>query len=970
MQHPYTDFIHEVKQPARYLGGEYNSRVPDHASARVSMALGFPDVYDIGMSHLGTKILYKILGDHPDIAAERVFCPWSDLEAELRARSLPLVSLETARPLAQFDVVGFSLQYELTYSNVLTMLELGGIPLRAADRNETHPLVIGGGPTATHPEPVAPFFDAFLIGDGEEKLPELLLRWAELRDAGLPRTERLIELAKLGGIYCPALYATRIDERGGFEVVREPLYPGVPERVERAILLDINRFPFPDDSPVAVAEAIFDRMSIEIARGCTEGCRFCQAGMIYRPVRERSPEQIVDTVVASLEKGGYDEVSLTSLSTADYSCISPLIKKVMQKLRGRKVSLGVSSLRAYGLDEDLLDEIADVRATGLTFAPEAGTQRMRDVVNKNISEEDILATSERVFSRGWQKMKFYFMIGLPGETDEDVAGIAEIARKALDIGRRAQPQNQGRLNVNVSVSSHVPKPHTPFQWAAMDEMSAIDRKQQLLAELCRRNRLNFRRHDMRVSHVEGIFSRGDRRIADLLERVWRAGARFDGWDEHFRWDLWQAHIAEWEAETGVSRWLFLGTIPTDAALPWDHISVGLEDGFLAREWRRAMRDKLSPPCGKPLHAQVHHTNLAEALADQRKLICYNCGVACDMQQMRDERLEYLQILGAEQPPGRRETSNRQQALARIARGEAPRALNQGARVRYRLRHTKLGKTTLQGHLDLVREMPRIFRRAGLDVYYSEGYHPHPQMSFGPAPQLGMHSIAEVLDVDLTHELPPAEVLRRLNAGSPEGLVFTGCRRLGQPDRPLSKIVRSVDSTVILRPEDVLRSGGREALEGRIRAALEAAELPIDCVRKQGKVKRIEARPCLERFELWDVSRLASFGLAAEGLPPGIAALAPWTEAELALYLRQAQSNDLQPRVNELVAAVTGLQLGPDRTVRLAVLAELSPGILGDPLQGVAPSAQDEAQRSVQRPVFLEAEGEPEAEQQADLVQIL
>jgi radical SAM family uncharacterized protein/radical SAM-linked protein len=950
MKHPYLDFIHEVKQPARYLGGEFNSRVPDYSCARVSMALGFPDVYDIGMSHLGTKILYGILSSLPEIAVERVFCPWTDLEAELRKRSLPLVTLETARPLDQFDVVGFSLQYEMTYSNVLTMLELGRIPLWAKDRTDRDPLVLGGGPTATHPEPVAPFFDAFLVGDGEERLTQLLLRWAELRDAGASRTERLVELSKLGGIYCPSLYRTALDERYGFEVVQEPLFPGVPERVERAFVPDLNRYPFPDDAPVAVAQAIFDRMSIEIARGCTEGCRFCQAGMIYRPVRERSPDQIVETLVNALEKGGYDEVSLTSLSTADYSCISPLIKKVMERLRERKVSLSVSSLRAYGLDEDLLDEIADVRATGLTFAPEAGTQRMRDVVNKNITEQDILTTAERVFSRGWQKMKFYFMVGLPTETDDDVRGIAELGRTSLEIGRRLQPQHRNRLNVTVSVSSHVPKPHTPFQWAAMDSMQSIERKQAILSELCRRYRLNFRRHDMRVSHIEGIFARGDRRLASLLERVWRRGARFDGWDEHFRWELWQDALAEWERESGVSRWQFLGTIPTDAKLPWDHISVGLEEGFLAREWRRAMRDKLSPPCGKPLHAQVHHTNLRDALADERKLICYHCGVACDMTAMRQERVEFLQILGAKEPPLRREATNRQQALTRIARGQSPRALNQGERVRCRLKHTRLGKTTLQGHLDLVREMPRLLRRAGLDPFYSEGYHPHPVMSFGPAPQLGMHSLAEVLDVDLTSAPLPHELLERLNAAAPEGLLFTACRRLGSGDRALARIIQAVDSLVVLDASEVSRLGGLAAVEERVRAAVAAQELPVVCVRKEGKERRLNGRDTLQMLELWPAERFASAGLGTEeSLPVGIATLAPWLGAELGLFLRQRQTNEMQPRVTELAQAIFGFELGPERVVRLAVLAEIGPGVFADPLEAPrAPEAPSSTQASCSR----------------------
>ncbi|MGH7435286.1 MAG: TIGR03960 family B12-binding radical SAM protein, partial [Polyangiaceae bacterium] len=428
-RHPYEPFVQQVQKPARYLGGEFGARPKDWASVEARVCLAFPDLYDIGMSHLGFKILYRILNDDPRTLAERAYTPWIDMEAQLRTRGVPLVSCETARPLRDFDVVGFSLQFELTYTNVLTMLDLGGIPLRAADRGEDDPLVIAGGPTATHPEPIAMFLDAVVIGDGEERTTDVALAWTRGKKAGLPRAERMKELARLPGVYVPSLYATRAEADTGFQVVQPPAQGEAPFPVVRTLVDDLNRFPFPDDGPVGGPEAIFDRMSIEIARGCTEGCRFCQAGMIYRPVRERDPEQVVASIVSAVKKSGYDEASLTSLSTADYSCIAPLVKKVADALAPQQVSLGVSSLRAYGLAEDVLDDIARVRATGVTFAPEAGTQRMRDVVNKNVTEEQLHETAERVYSRGWGKMKLYFMIGLPTETHEDVAAIVELTKK-------------------------------------------------------------------------------------------------------------------------------------------------------------------------------------------------------------------------------------------------------------------------------------------------------------------------------------------------------------------------------------------------------------------------------------------------------------------------------------------------------------------------------------------------------------
>ena len=795
--HPYADFIHRVAKPARYMGGEYNAIEKAWSSVDLRFALCFPDLYDIGMSHMGTKILYSIVNKADDLLMERCFAPWFDMEEELRARDLPLLSLESHRPLRDFDVVGFSLQFELTYTNILTMLDLGGVPLRNADRTLDDPFVIAGGPTATHAEPMAPFIDAFLIGDAEERLPRLLRHVAQLKARGdLSRLEILAALAAEGGLYCPDLYEVETCERSGLQVVGAPKLPGVPARVERAFLDDISRYRFPSDSPVAVAEAIFDRMSVEIARGCTEGCRFCQAGMIYRPVRERDPEEIIETVLGSLEQGGYDQASITSLSTADYSCISPLIKTLMERLRERKVSLSISSLRAYGLDDDLLDDIASVKATGLTFAPEAGTQRMRDVINKNITEDDIFQTCHRVFSKGWSKMKLYFIIGLPTEEDEDVVGIAEMGRQALAIGH--QYHKRGGVQVTVSVSSHVPKPHTPFQWVAMDSLAEIERKQQILDELSRRWRFKFRRHDARTTYLEGVLCRGDRRSGWLIEEAWRNGARFDSWNEKLRWDVWQEAITAWEAHHGLDHAAWLGTLPTDARLPWDHIDVGLAEGFLRKEHKKALKNRLSPPCGKPVGAKVHHTNLEDAHGDQRKLVCYHCGVACDLTQMREERIDFLERLGATTPPGPRDQLNaRESAQDRVARGLTPHDFNQGQRHRVRLRYTKIGPVTLQGHLDLVRIFPRLLRRAGIEAWYSQGFHPKPIMSFGPALGLGARALSEYVDLSLVDDLPADDILARVSAVAPFGLFITGARRLGNQDKAIGKIVNALEYMVTL-----------------------------------------------------------------------------------------------------------------------------------------------------------------------------
>src|SRR5262245_14470456 len=494
-QHPYAKFLHRVTKPTRYTGAEHGARPKDWSAVRARVCLAFPDIYDIGMSHLGFRMLYKILNDDPRTLAERAYTPWVDMQRELALHGKFLVSLETARPLVDFDVVGFSLQFELTYTNILCMLELGGIPLRSEHRGDDDPLIVAGGPVATHAEPMAPFLDAILIGDGEEAATEIALAWTTAKREGLSRSERLARLARIEGVYVPSLYDTALDPESSLLVVtgaRED----APLPVRRRLLGDISKFPFPDDGPVGGPEAIFDRMSIEIARGCTEGCRFCQAGMIYRPVRERDPVEVIETVERALEKSGQDEVSLTALSTADVSAISPLIKRRAEKTAPERVSLGVASLRAYGLAEDLLDELGRVRASGLTFAPEAGTQRMRDVINKNVTEAQLLETAERSFSRGFDKMKLYFIIGLPTEEDDDVLGIVEVGKNALAVGKRL-----GRhVKVTVSVSTHVPKPHTPFQWCAMDPLGEVERKQALLRDAVRRVKgLNQRLHDAPTS---------------------------------------------------------------------------------------------------------------------------------------------------------------------------------------------------------------------------------------------------------------------------------------------------------------------------------------------------------------------------------------------------------------------------------------------------------------------------------------
>lgn len=819
--HPYEAFLHLVQKPARYVGGEHGERRKDWDAVSCRMCLAFPDLYEVGMSHLGYKILYGVLNAHDRLLAERAYAPWDDMERELRARGEPLRSLESARPLSDFDVVGFSLQYELTFTNVLLMLDLGGVPRRGHQRGERDPLVVCGGPTATHAEAMSPFVDAFLIGDGEEKTPELMLTWAALRDAGVPRDERLAHLARLGGLYVPSRYRRAEDASTGFHVVTAAI-GDAPLPVERTFLSSLADHPMPHDGPVATTETIFDRVSIEVARGCTEGCRFCQAGMIYRPVRERDPQEIIDTIVRAVEEGGYDEASLTSLSTADYSAISPLVRRAFEELGPRRVGLGVSSLRAYGLGEEVLDAMTQSRATGLTFAPEAGTQRMRDVINKNVTEEQLLETAERVFRRGWSKMKLYFMIGLPTETDEDVRGIVQTGDRALAVGRAHQ---KGRARVTVSVSTHVPKPHTPFQWCAMDGWSEVVRKQDVLRDEARSSRVALKVHASRGSWLEGLLARGDARMADVVEAAYEAGARFDSWDERLDVDAWKRALEQ----AGVDVDRRLGTLPTSGRLPWDHIDVGLEDGFLAREYRKAVADRLSPPCGKAAGMFVHHTSTAEAEPDTRKLVCYDCGVACDLTSMRQERLVYLRRLGAHEPVA---ATAEDRAVVRPEDRRPMVGVDQGRPGRLRVRYTKLGRLAYGSHLDLVRLLPRLFRRAGLPLFYTRGFHPKPAMSFGPALPVGVSGLGEWVDVKLCLDaIDHAELSRRvaaLRSLGQAGLEVTGARLL-EPAEP--SITKALSEAVYVAglpaaARAALGLDGEDALRARVEAARSGGDLRV------------------------------------------------------------------------------------------------------------------------------------------------
>lgn len=705
-----------IRTPARYLGTEVNLPRKPLEEEMFRVVLAFADVYEVGMSHIGLKILYDILNRRPDILCERVFAPWIDMKGFLETRGLPLASLETGTPLHRFDMIGFSLQYEMSYPTLLTMLHMGGISPRARDRKAGDPWVVAGGPCASNPEPLAPFMDAFLIGDGERAVLEIADCLKRAGGEGWRRERTLEALSEIEGVYVPSLFEVRY-ENGRPVSFRSK----TGKKVQRRIEGDLNALPFPTDVVVPVVRAVHDRYAVEIARGCLQGCRFCQAGFIYRPYRERNLSSILDLLEKGLSKTGYSECSFLSLSAGDYGEVTRLLDVAVERNLTDMVSISLPSLRVASLTGEMMERIKAIRKTGFTIAPEAGTQRLRDVINKKIDEDEILTTIETIFKAGWHLVKLYFMIGLPTERPEDIEGLIALVEKAWRMARKISRKNE----VTASISTFVPKPHTPFQWCAMIPLEEIHQKQDTLKRRLSRRGLRVKWHDARLSYWEGILSRGGRPLGEFLLRLSEAGAYLDGWTDQFSPETWERVAREFdgeEIESGLRTW------DREALFPWDVVDAGIRKDYLWKEYKKALKAAVTPPCPEGS--------------------CQLCGV-CD--------------------------ASRNVAVTRSAGGtggtrrRAERSTLKAPAGYLWISFVKIGDARYLGHLDMVRAILMAARRSRLPMAYSQGFHPAPKVRFSSPIPLGMESLCENAEFALVRLIDPVQAKKTLNRFLPRGI---------------------------------------------------------------------------------------------------------------------------------------------------------------------------------------------------------
>jgi radical SAM family uncharacterized protein/radical SAM-linked protein len=801
-----------VEHPSRYLGTEINSRLKKDGNTALHIALVFPDLYEIGTSHFGMQILYHILNRSPDIIAERVFMPAADMIGYLRSGDIPLMTLESKRPIHQFDIIGFSLLYELNYTNFLAILDLGKIPFYSRERSLGHPFVIAGGPCTSNPEPVAEFFDAMVIGDGEKTALAMATAWMEWKRAGASLKDHLLNRwSQIEGVYVPGEFRAEYDSNG-FQILRNSATDSrvQEKKIIRSILSKLDVSDFPASPIVPFGKPVHDRLRLEISRGCTRGCRFCQAGMIYRPVRERSPESVLHLSELSLSSTGYDDLSLLSLSTGDYTGIKSLMDLLMGRCESKKVAVSFPSLRADTLTPEIMNQIKRVRKTGFTIAPEAGSERLRKIINKNLSDAEIIQTVQSAFDLGWRLIKLYFMIGLPFETDADLNALITLVKGLRNRISGSSVKKGGfhpKGNLNVSIATFIPKPHTPFQWASQVSLGEAREKINFLKKELKLSGIQVKWQNPEVSMIEGLWSRGDRRLSRLLVNAYQKGCLFDGWSDSFDFRKWEEAISE----TGIDLDFFTArTRDLGEPLPWDHIDVRVAKGYLIDEWNRA-REGIST-------------------VDCRFGDCNQCG-SCNFESIQPVVFNNVEIP--------KENLWNEEISSRQKKGEDT------AYCTYQILYTKRGTARFFGHLEMVRLIMQGVRRAGIPIRFSEGFHPKPKLSFDDPLPLGMESEGEIFYLSARKGLHPGETIERLNPQLPSGIQIIDIKVLHEKEKAFKPSVLSYEITLDEGDfDDTVISGLNNP-----------QPFPIIRKNRKGELKEIDLKAMIQKIEKIAPNRL-------------------------------------------------------------------------------------------------------------------
>jgi len=813
----FDELLCQVRAPVRYLNQEINAFCKDASNAELKFALLFPDLYEVGISHLGHQLLYHILNTRSEILCDRSYAVWTDMAELMRKNQVLLYGWESKIPLKNFDILGFTLPNELCYSNVLYMLSLAGIPLRSSERDSLkYPIIIGGGPCASNPEPIADFFDAFFFGEADEAILEIADAVLKFKRDGDGKKESLLrELSKISGVYVPCFYEPEFDAEKNLKGIKAR--KGAPSKVRRMLVSDLDKSFFPVRPLVPFAEAVHDRLVIEIARGCTRGCRFCHAGIIYRPYRERSVGRILELAREGLKNSGYEELALLSLSAGDYSGIEELIVRLIVEHWNKRVAISLPSLRVNSLTQTLLSAIKKVRKTGFTIAPEAGTERLRRVLNKAFSDDEIFETVEKALLAGWRTLKLYFMVGLPTETDEDIKAISEMAYSLNRLAKRVQPSAQ----FNFSISGFIPKPHTAFQWEKQADIRELsDIRDKLSGELPR-GRVRWHFEDPGSSFLEGIFSRGGRELSRVIEKAFEEGAYFDGWSERFQLDIWLRAFEE----LGINPESYLAERDENSLFPYEHLDPGVDKGFLLKERRRSRKEELTEDC--------------------RVSGCVeNCGI-CDQEQIKPR-------VGA--------TCERS-AVEDLLKSLDQAKTQEGIYFRYLLRYSRRGELRFMGPLDNNRMFLRAIRRADLPVRYSQGFHPLPRVSFGPVPPVGVESDVEFLEMELLEHLPLEKIQNQLQKALPRGMKILELKEMALNAPSISQQISVIEYTA--RVPDDLKSLLREE---KISEFLSKEQVLFEQKREKG-MRTVDLKQRIKFIELNAENELKFGILNTEG--PGV-----------------------------------------------------------------------------------------------------